>query len=151
MLWKNSVLLSGMVLLCATGCRRNFSPKEESIKQFNIDKPAIEQQYDALTDEPESFVGDINDDGLPDCILSVVMTPKDGGNMIVAHECFIYINTGSGMRPAGTFPDLEFCYAIDNIKNNVINIKEYECAPPYNTYIKTRKLIYRNGKVSELK
>jgi hypothetical protein len=128
-----------------------FSPSKKALSLFNHYKSVIEKNNDSIiVQDPQIIVGDLNGDNLPDCILSFVMTPKEGGNMIVGHECVIYLNTGKGMKVLGAFPHFKFCYGIDYIKDGMIFIKQYECAPPYNTFLKESRLYFRNGKIMEM-
>lgn len=98
-------------------------------------------------DDVQAIEGDINGDGRPDCILSYVFTPKEGGNAIVGHVCTIYINTGNGMKNAGNFPEFKFCYGLDKIENQLIIVGKYTCMPPYNDDLGKAKLAYRGGKI----
>ena len=141
----NILMLSPQVL-----AQKNFFPKAESLKLFNKYAPVIEKEYKGILDEPNIIVGDINGDGLYDCIIDFVLTPKEGGNIIVAHGAAIYINTGLEMKVVGAFPEGNFCYNIDYIRDQVIYVKEHECAPPYSKIIKQRKFRYLNGKVREI-
>jgi|GEM_PF-2961440 len=127
-----------------------FSPADEALKQFNSTKAAFEKQYDGIIDEPRVFTGDLNGDHLPDCIISFVMNPKEGGNAIIASINILYLNTGKGMKRALEFPEFKFCYGIDRIQNGLIYIKQYECAPPYMTFTKASRLAYRDGKIIEV-
>jgi hypothetical protein len=94
-------------------------------------------------------VGDINNDSLEDCIIFFVMTSKEGGNALVGQEAAIYINTGRKMKVVGAFPEFDFCYTVDRIQDQVIYLKEYKCAPPYNELIKEHSVIYQGGKIKE--
>jgi hypothetical protein len=127
--------------------QNNFSPAKESFRLFNKYKPTIERKNHAIVDDPQVIIGDINGDQKVDCIISFVMTSKDGGNLIIGHESAIYLNRGSKMKVVGAFPKFDFCYGIDHIKNQVIYAKEYECSPPYNKIIGERKFIYQEGKI----
>ena len=130
--------------------QQNFSPKEESLKLFNKYKPVIEKRYDAIVNASDPVSGDINGDGKEDCIISFLMYAKDGGNAHTGSGSAIYLNTGTGMKVVGAFPECPFCYYLDHIQDLVIYGKEYECAPPYNKIIRDRKFKYVAGKIIEL-
>jgi hypothetical protein len=124
-----------------------FSPKDEALRQFNRLKPGIEKAGDGIMQDPDVVTGDINGDKLPDCIISYILTPKEGGNMVYGHECLIYLNTGTGMKAAGKFPEFKFCYALNSIHNGLIVVNKFTCAPPYNDDLGKSNLAYRNGKI----
>ncbi|QKJ31759.1 hypothetical protein HQ865_18965 [Mucilaginibacter mali] len=126
-------------------------PADEALKLFKPTIPAIEKQTKGIVQEPNVFIGDINGDKKPDCIVSYVVTPKEGGNAIMQHTSVIYLNTGNGMRNAGSFPDLKFCYGISAIKDGLIMIDKIKCAPPYMEVTGRGKLAYRDGKIVEVK
>ncbi len=130
--------------------QQHFSPKEESLKLFNEYKPVIERKDDAVVDNPVAITGDINGDGKEDCIVSFVLVGKDGGNAVLGGGHAIYLNTGTRMKVAGSFPEFKYCFYLDHIRDQVIYGKEYECAPPYNTIIRERKFAYINGKIKEV-
>jgi hypothetical protein len=136
------IMLPGMTLL-----QQQFSPRKEALALFSKYKPVIERKNNAIVDNPTAIVGDINGDDKEDCIVSFVMTSRDGGNAIIGHEAAIYLNTGTGMKVAGAFPSYKFCYKLNHIKDQVIYAKEYECKPPYNTVLRERKFIYKDSKV----
>jgi hypothetical protein len=102
-------------------------------------------------DEPVVLTGDINGDGKDDCIISFVITSKTGGNLIIGHETAVYLNTGKGMKVAGAFPKFDFCYGVDHIKDQIIYIRQYECAPPYSKFIRDRRLVFKGGKIRLVK
>lgn len=130
--------------------QRGLSPAKEALKLFDAYKPIIEKHNNAIVDEPVVLTGDINGDNQIDCIISFVMTSKDGGNAIIGHESAIYLNTGNGMKVAGAFPEFNFCYTLDHIKNEVIYGHEYECLPPYKKVIKSKRFIYNGGRIKIL-
>ena len=144
------LLMAGIALLQNSDAQQTLSPGKESLRLFNKYVPVIEQKNDAIVDDPQVITGDINGDGKPDCIVFFVLTPKEGGNAITGEGAAVYINTGAGMKVAGAFPDVKFCYHIDRISNEIIYVKEYECAPPYSTTIRERKFIYKNKRFSEI-
>lgn len=139
--------LAMVVLPSLIPLQHKFSPGKEALILFNKYKPVIERKNNAIVDNPAAIVGDINGDGKDDCIISFVMTSKDGGNAIIGHEAAIYLNTGTSMKVTGAFPKIDFCYALDHIKDQVIYAKEYECKPPYNTVLRERKFAYEGGKI----
>jgi len=130
--------------------QQTFSPTKEALKLFNSYKPTIEKSNDAIVDEPHAITGDLNGDGKEDCIISFVMTPKSGGNIIVGRDAAIYINKGNRMKVIGSF-NLDICYKVEKIANLIIYVNEYECSPPYNTFIETRKYKLTGAKLSEIK
>ncbi|OQP43770.1 hypothetical protein A4D02_09815 [Niastella koreensis] len=130
--------------------QQKFSPKDESLKLFNKYKPVIEKRHEAIVDPSGPVSGDINGDGKEDCIISFIMYPQDGGNLHIGSGSAIYLNTGTGMKVVGAFPEFKFCYYLDHIRDQIIFGKEYECAPPYNKFIQTRKFKYVNGKIMEI-
>lgn len=137
-----------MVLLPYWGLsQQRFSSRKEALALFNKYKPVIESKNKAIVDEPTVITGDINGDGKEDCIVSFVMTSRDGGNAIIGRESAVYLNMGTRMKVAGAFPRLSFCYVPDYIKDQAIYAKEYECKPPYNAIIKERKFVYSKGKI----
>ena len=127
--------------------QNSYSPAEEALKLFNTYKPVIEKKNNAIVDAPKVISGDINGDSKSDCIISFVMTSKDGGNLIVGYGSAIYLNTGTGVKVAGAFPELGFCYTLDQIKVQIIYAKEHECQPPYLKIIRQRKFAYIKGKI----
>lgn len=146
------LLLATLVLSLplAGAPQANYDPAKESLKLFNKYKPRIEKTNNAIVDEPKVFVSDLNGDGLPDCVVAFVMTSKNGGNIMVGSENVIYLNTGKGMKVAGSFPHFKYCYFIDSIKGGIIYTQHYVCAPPYNQIIGKGKLAYKKGKIVEL-
>lgn len=141
-----------LVLLPFIGIgQMKYDPKKEALRLFNEYKPKIEETNDAIVDDPKIFVGDLNEDGLPDCVIAFAMTPKNGGNGIVGSDNVIYLNTGKGMKVTGAFPHFRRCYFIDSIEKGVIYIEYYKCAPPYNEITGQGKLVYQKGKIVKLK
>jgi hypothetical protein len=130
--------------------QERFSPGAAALKLFNKYKPVIERKNNAIVDEPVVIEGDINSDGKNDCIISFVMTAQNGGRAIIGHGSAIYLNTGTGVKVVGAFPDFPFCYTLDHIRDQVIFGKEYECAPPYNNILRDRKFKYVGGKIKEV-
>ena len=116
---------------------------------FNKYKATIEKTNGGIVDEPKVITGDINGDNLEDCIIYFVMTPKEGGNLIIDEEAAIYLNTGKNMKVVGAFPKFDFCYSVDRIRNHIIYLKEYKCEPPYNEIIGERQVEYNKGTVME--
>ena len=57
---------------------------------------------------------------------------------------------GKDMKVAGSFPDFKFCYEVDQIRDQIIYIKQYACEPPYDTFRKNSYLAFRNGKIVEV-
>ena len=125
----------------------DFMPRQAAMVLFNKYKPVIENKNNAIVDNPTPVSGDINGDGKEDCIISYVMTSKDGGNAIIGREAVIYLNMGKAMKVTGRFPVFKFCYNLEHIKEQVIYAKEYECQPPYNTQVRERKFRYAFGKI----
>jgi len=145
------LFLSAMLATSAISfAQGDFSPAQESLKLFNRYVPVIEKKNNALVDTPTAITGDINGDQKEDCIIFFVLTPKEGGNLIMDRQAAIYLNTGSGMKVAGAFPSLDFCYWIDHIKDQVIYAQEYKCMPPYNEVTGERRFIYKDGKIRQL-
>jgi len=130
--------------------QKNFSPAKEALRLFNAYKPTIEKSNDAIVDEPNIVTGDLNGDGKMDCIISFVMTSKDGGNAIIGQDAAIYINKVNEMKVVGNF-NLKICYSVEKIKNKIIYVNEYECAPPYNHFVRMRKYMLKGNKLSEVK
>ncbi len=141
------IALAIFVLPNLIHAQQKFSPKKEALILFNKYRPVIERKNNAVVQNPIAIAGDINGDGKEDCIISFVMTSKDGGNAIIGHESAIYLNTGTSVKVAGAFPQFNFCYTLDHIKDQVIFGKEYECMPPYNTVLGERKFAYAGGKI----
>jgi hypothetical protein len=127
--------------------QNSFSPGQKALALFNKYKPVIEKKNNAIVDDPKVTTGDINGDGKDDCIISFVMTSKDGGNAIIGADAAIYLNTGTDMKVVGTFPGFKFCFYPDHIRNQVIYAKEYECKPPYLHIIREREFIYKGGRI----
>ncbi|MGZ3871373.1 MAG: hypothetical protein ACXVJD_00560 [Mucilaginibacter sp.] len=150
MKFTKCIFLTALLFAPFIGFCQDDAPVKEALKLFNHNKRAIERKNDGVVQEPEVFISDLNNDDLPDCILSFVITPKGGGNLILGHESYVYINTGKRMKFLTAFPRFKFCYGIDHVKNNLIYLKQYECAPPYNVFLKESKLAYRRGKIIEV-
>jgi len=149
---KTCLLFFGALLFFAgANAQRSFDPKRESLRQFNAYKPTIERTENAVADNPQAFVGDLNGDGRADCIVFFVMTPKGGGNAIIDRKAAVYINTGSSMKVDGAFPDLQECYAVDRIAGGRIYMSYYECAPPYMTRTGSGVYAWSSGKLSKVK
>ncbi|SRR5258706_1145642 len=127
----------------------SFSPAKEALRLFNKYKPTIEKNNDAIVDKPKIIPGDINNDSLEDCIIFFVMTSRQGGNVIVGQEAAVYINTGKKMKIVGAFPKFDFCYVVDRIRIQIIYLEEYKCEPPYNEFVRERKVVYTNGLIIE--
>ena len=145
--------LTTLVMVMCPGLmpfQQKFSPRKEALALFNKYKPVIERRNNAIVDNPAAIVGDINGDGKDDCIVSFVMTSRNGGNAIIGHESAIYLNTGKRMKVAGAFPSYTFCFKLNHIKDQVIYAKEYECKPPYKEVLRERKFAYRDGKVAAI-
>jgi hypothetical protein len=139
------------ITISTTGlAQQRFSAGAAALRLFNKYKPVIERKNNAIVDKPVVVEGDINGDGKNDCIISFVMTSRDGSNAVIGHECAIYLNTGTKMKVVGAFPDFHFCYNLDHIHDQVILGKEYECAPPYNKIIRERKFRYEGGRIKEI-
>jgi hypothetical protein len=132
------------------GLAQSFSPAREALKLFNAYKPTIEKTNNAIVDEPKLITGDLNGDGRIDCVIFFVMTSKDGGNALVGQDAAIYINKGANMKVIGSF-NLDICYSVEKIKNKIIYVNEYECAPPYDTFMRKRKYMLKGNKLTELK
>ena len=130
--------------------QQSFSPGKEALKLFTAYKPAIEQTNNAIVDDPKQVLGDLNGDGKTDCIIFFVMTSKHGGNALVGQDAAIYINKGTTMKVIGSF-NLDICYSVENIRNKIIYVNEYECAPPYSTFLRKRKYVLKGNKLSEIK
>jgi hypothetical protein len=138
-----------IVMSLSAKSQNSFSPSKEALRLFNQYKPTIEKHNRAIVDEPKVISGDINNDSLEDCIIFFVMASKDGGNAIIGQDAAIYVNMGKKMKVIGAFPKFGFCYTVDNIRNQIIYLKEYKCEPPYNEFVRERKIIYHNGTVKE--
>src|ERR1700742_4851084 len=81
--------LTSTILPIFAQSQTTFSPGGESLRLFNIYRPIIERINKAIVDDPVVLVGDINGDGKEDCIISFIMTSKDGGNAIIRRETAI--------------------------------------------------------------
>lgn len=127
-----------LIVLCAVPvfvkAQTKFDPVAAAKKMFEVERSKIEKAEKVLVNDPVEIVGDLNGDGLKDCLLSYVLTARDGGNAVVGHKTAVYINTGKKMMADGNFPPLKFCYTVDKISGGIIRLKEYTCAPPYNDY-----------------
>ena len=119
--------------------QKPYDPATEARKLFETYRPKLEQAEQAVVEGPSAFTGDLNGDGLTDCILYFVLTPAGGGNAVIGRKAAVYLNTGKGMKVDGAFPDLKYCFGIDKIAGGVIYVDSYACEPPYNT----REGIYR--------
>lgn len=151
---KNMKLLKRMLLSSAIlsttvagNAQRIFDPAAEAKKQFEVYRPTIEQKEQASVDGAQAYTGDLNGDGLMDCILYFVLTPMGGGNAVVGRKAAVYLNTGSAMKVDGAFPDLSFCYGINRLAKGFIYLDEYECAPPYNHKAATHRYKWQSGKL----
>jgi hypothetical protein len=142
------LLLFGALSICGTAdAQGGFDPRRESLRRFQAYKPTIERTEGATVDNPQAFVGDLNGDGRADCIVFFVMTPKGGGNAIVGRKAAVYMNTGSGMKVDGAFPDMQECYAVDRVSGGRIYLSYYECAPPYMTKTGSGVYTWSSGKL----
>jgi len=130
-----------------THAQTSFSPAQKALAHFNKYKHIIEKKNRSIVENPKIAVGDIDGDGKDDCIISFIMTSKDGGNAIIGTGAAIYLNTGTDMKVVGAFPHFKFCFYPDHIRNQVIYAKEYECSPPYMHIIRERKFIYKEGEI----
>jgi hypothetical protein len=119
--------------------QKTLSPAQEALKLFNTYKATIERTNDAIIDEPIPIPGDLNGDGREDCIIFFVMTSRSGGNAIVGRDAAIYINKGNKVKVIGSF-NLKICYTIEKIVSAIIYVNQYECSPPYNTFIRIRNI-----------
>lgn len=124
-----------------------FDPATASLKLFNAYKPTIERRENAVVDNPAAIVGDLNGDGLVDCILYFVLTPKGGGNAVIDRQAAVYLNTGNSMKVNGAFPKLNYCFGVNKIIDGLIYVDSYECAPPYNSKLGTYTYRWKNGKL----
>ncbi|GAB3931268.1 hypothetical protein [Mucilaginibacter myungsuensis] len=145
------IALLSLFALSYTPHQPKDAPDVAALKQFEKIRAAIEKDGKGVMDTPIAITGDINGDNRPDCIVSYVLTPKGGGNMIIGDGHYIYLNIGSGMKAAGKFPSFKFCYSLDAIKAGVIHVKKYKCAPPYNESDGVGKLVYKSSKIVEIK
>ena len=143
------IIISGLSAGIVSG-QESFSPAKEALKLFNAYKPTIEKTNEAIVDKPKQILGDLDGDGKIDCIIFFVMTSKNGGNAIIGQDAAIYINKGTGMKVVGNF-NLDICYSIEKIKNRIIYVNEYECAPPYDTFVRKRKYMLVKNKLIEIK
>jgi hypothetical protein len=136
-----TLLLSLSAFLIAPSCfaQQSYDPATEAQKLFEAYRPTVERSEQGIVDGPSAITGDLNGDGLTDCILYFVLTPQGGGNAIIGRKAAVYLNTGRGMKVDGAFPDLKYCFGIDKIAGGVIYVDSYACEPPYNT----RKGSYR--------
>lgn len=145
-----ALLLAGTALPAAA--QKRFDPAADALRQFNAYKPTIERTENAAVDEPRAITGDLNGDGQTDCILFFVLTPQGGGNAIIGRKAAVYLNTGTGMKPAGAFPELDECYGVNRIdRSGVIYLDTYECAPPYNTKTGTKRYRWQRGRLVALR
>lgn len=141
------ILFITLTIPLPTSAQNKFAPGQEALKLFNKYKPLIERRNNAIIQNSVAIIGDINGDNKDDCIISFFMTSKDGGNAIIGHESAVYLNTGARMKIVGAFPQFNFCYTLDHIKDQIIFGKEYECKPPYNHILQERKFVYAGGKI----
>lgn len=130
---------------------QTFSPETESLRLFEKYKPTIEKANNAIAQPPTVITGDLNSDGLTDCLLFFVLTPKEGGNAVLDRQTAVYINNGQSMKIGGAFPQVNFCYVPTKIEAGIVYADEYICPPPYNDKKGTRKFKYRNGKIVTVK
>lgn len=106
---------------------KKIDVKKETQKLFDKYSSEIEKSKGAVIANSEFIIGDLNDDGLEDAIAFFILTPAEGGNMIIGQEMIVYLNEGDKMKvvarynPEKTFRPIE-------IKNNKIHIIEYEYA-----------------------
>tara|TARA_R110002051_G_C8663577_1_gene489358 strand:+ start:118 stop:684 length:567 start_codon:yes stop_codon:yes gene_type:complete len=121
--------------------------ERETKKLFDQYAPKIEKTNSAIISNSEILIGDLNDDGLDDSLVYFVLTPAEGGNMLVGQEMAIYLNNGESMKVvAGYNPQNLFRPA--SIENNKIHIIEYEYAEddyPNRPSIEVHKYFVLNG------
>ena len=135
---KKLLLGFGTLFLFSTAvAQQSYNPAAAATALFQAYQSTIEQKERALVQPPTAVTGDLNGDGLEDCILYFVLTPKEGGNAIVGRQAAVYLNTGRGMKVDGAFPKLKYCFVVDRIAGGTVYVDRYECAPPYNTRIGT--------------
>ena len=127
------MMLPLLLTAASAGAQTRYDPATEAQRLFESYRPTIARTEHAVVDDPTAITGDLNGDGLTDCILYFVLTPEEGGNMIVGRKAAVYLNTGTGMKVDGAFPDLSYCFVVDKIASGVIYVNSYQCAPPYNT------------------
>lgn len=147
---KTIIFLCFLLAATAVGAQ-TVEPEAEAQRLFEKYRPTIEKKNGAVVQPPTAVTGDINGDGLKDCLLHFVLTPKEGGNLIVDSQTAVYLNTGTGMKVAGAFPRVNFCYVPQRIEKGIIYADEYVCAPPYNEKKGVRKFRYVNNKISLVK
>jgi hypothetical protein len=129
---------------------KKIDVKKETQKLFDIYSLKIEKSNGARFEKREIMTGDLNDDGLEDSLVFFILTPEEGGNMIVGIEMAVYLNKGNRMEvvtsynPEKTFKPIE-------IKNNKIHLIEYEYAeddyPNYPSIENHKYLILRDNKL----
>lgn len=142
-----SVLLSGPTLQA----QQARGPVAEALRQFEAYKPTIEAREDAIVEGPEAISGDLNGDGLTDCLLHFILLPQGGGNAIIGRQTAVYLNNGTGMKVDGAFPELDVCYVPEAIEKGVIRMRIYECAPPYNTEKGVRYYRWKSRKLERVR
>jgi len=118
------------------------------MKLFNAYKPVIEKNGDIVVSNTHIITGDINGDGKEDCIVSFERYAKGAVNP-VSREYAIYLNMGSKMKVAGSFPPTRYCFVIDHIKDQVIYAVEHECVPIYASLKKQHRFIYTAEGIQE--
>ena len=128
-----------------------YDPAATSQRLFDDYKANIARTKDAAVNAADPVVGDLNGDGRADCLISLVLTPKEGGNAIIGYRTAVYLNTGKGMKVAGAFPDLNYCYGVKNSRAGIINVEEIECAPPYMTPVATHRYRWQRGRLVAVK
>lgn len=150
-MFKAIVLTSGILASQAPAFSQTATdPARDALRQFDAYKSTIERSENAVVDNPQTFTGDLNGDGKPDCIVFFVMTPQGGGNAIVGRKAAVYLNTSTGMKVDGAFPELQHCYGIDRVANGRIYLSYYECAPPYMTKTGSGAYRWQNRKLVKI-
>lgn len=127
---------------------KKFDVKKETQKLFDRNAPKLEKSRGAIIGNSEFFVGDLNDDGLDDALVFIILNPAEGGNMVVGREMIIYINKGKKMTAFTTY-DSDKIFRPVEIKKNKIHLIEYEYTKGdslSNPSIEKHKYLILNGK-----
>jgi hypothetical protein len=112
--------------------------KAVAVRKFEAYSPKIVNSKDAAIGASEAFTGDLNSDGMTDAVVFFVLTPKEGGNMVLGQGLAVYINQGNDMKVvAGFEPDYSFrveginegklhIVRLDYAENNQLNRPSFE-------------------------
>jgi hypothetical protein len=104
-----------------------IDPKNIAQQKFNNYIPKIEESKNAIVNNNKIFIGDLNNDNLDDAVVSFLLTPAEGGNMIIGEGMSVYINTGKDMKVVSGF-EPDYLFKIIKISNNRIEIAKQDYA-----------------------